>query len=549
MLSQPEKELRVVLLDASAPAPAERDIISQLRPDIRVVAICDNANEAIDAIAAYKPALAIADAATIQQTSTSAEFVRDALDAGAQNIAILADDDHFNEIHDAALNGDLDILFLAPKPIDGIIESLREQFQDLPSQPPLQSEFNKPQPDNPPIQHGGLVRFTKEEHPRITLQHTQMPPVETRGPYGPYRLEQPPLAAGDEDDAEAEAPELPLSRRSSIALVNRRTATNTKQNTQIYKKADQEDPQKGQMTLTVFAPKGGVGKTTLAVNLAVAIALIGKKGLGIALADLDAAAIGGILAALPPQPEKTVLKYDLSDFLGLLENGDPQQAIEEVMYSVKIPLDRKSTDKCTLDVLPGLRSPQLAQQLSVEEMRHVIATLQSIYDVVILDAGDDISQPGAKAAIAMADRVIIPSESALPTSARVIAGLMDLMQRRETDPQLAEKIQDRLSIVITKYNKRLSRTYMDLDSLGAALQVQESNIYQIPYDLSVQKAEAEAIPVVIHQPKSAASRAIVELAKQLLPQALQPEEETGHLSLRGKRKKQQELGPLTGWFD
>lgn len=117
--------------------------------------------------------------------------------------------------------------------------------------------------------------------------------------------------------------------------------------------------------ITVFGAKGGLGKTTLAVNLAVKLAEKRKK---VALVDLN-------------------LQFgDVSVFLDI----DPVDTISELSQELSTPnidLIRSymTVHSSGVHVLSAPKSPEYAELVSPEKVQGVLSRLRSYYDYVIVD--------------------------------------------------------------------------------------------------------------------------------------------------------------------
>ena len=120
--------------------------------------------------------------------------------------------------------------------------------------------------------------------------------------------------------------------------------------------------------VTLFSPKGGVGRTTLAVNLAVAMA--SEMGRSVALVDASLQ-FGdvGVLLNLNPKNKSIV------DVLGDVGNGDVDQ-IDSTLVS-------HSTG---IRVLLAPPSPEMAELVTVDHIRRVVNRLRETHDLVIIDS-------------------------------------------------------------------------------------------------------------------------------------------------------------------
>ncbi|MFO7246131.1 MAG: hypothetical protein FWJ62_05375 [Thermaerobacter sp.] len=148
--------------------------------------------------------------------------------------------------------------------------------------------------------------------------------------------------------------------------------------------------------LTVFGPKGGVGKTTVAVGLAALAAAANPEGVVIVDLDLEAAAVAVHLDLLDAP--------DLLDVLPSLE-ADPRR----VPRFAGAPLA----------VVPGPARPQLAAAVEPDLIDRILAGLAGAYRWVVVDVGARLGDEVAYRAIAAADRlvfVLTPDASSLRTA-------------------------------------------------------------------------------------------------------------------------------------
>jgi pilus assembly protein CpaE len=138
--------------------------------------------------------------------------------------------------------------------------------------------------------------------------------------------------------------------------------------------------------ITLFSPKGGVGRTTLAVNLAVAMA----SDMGRSVALMDASfQFGdvGVLLNLNPRNKSIV------DILGDAEGGN--DVIDNALIS-------HSTG---IRVLLAPPSPEMAELVTVDHIRRIIDRLRATHDVVIVDCWP-MFQDSTLALLDMSDLVL-----------------------------------------------------------------------------------------------------------------------------------------------
>ena len=128
-----------------------------------------------------------------------------------------------------------------------------------------------------------------------------------------------------------------------------------------------ESPPGGRI-VTVFSPKGGVGRTTVAVNLAVAAAAeLGKR---VVLVD-GSFQFGdvGVLLNLNPKSKS------IADLIPEMAGGDPE-SLDQVMVS----------HSSGVKVLLAPPSPEMAELITTAYLRRVLELLRDGSDLVIVDS-------------------------------------------------------------------------------------------------------------------------------------------------------------------
>ena len=124
-------------------------------------------------------------------------------------------------------------------------------------------------------------------------------------------------------------------------------------------------------TVAIFSTKGGVGKTLIATNLAVALGHEAHKK--VAIIDLDLQAIGDMTKLLNITPTRSLL--DLSEKLKTNPDGT---ALKD--FLVHVP-------QYGVDFLPAVLNPRQAAHVNAERIRTVLIRLEKEYDFIIVDAG------------------------------------------------------------------------------------------------------------------------------------------------------------------
>jgi pilus assembly protein CpaE len=188
--------------------------------------------------------------------------------------------------------------------------------------------------------------------------------------------------------------------------------------------------------ITVFSTKGGVGKTTIASNLAVCMARTTKKK--IALIDLDLQ-FGDIAIMLNVSVKNTI--SDLIKEVGQLDSSLMEEYLVTHFSGVK--------------VLPAPIKPEYAEYITGNHVEKIINILRENYNYIIIDTSANFHET-VLTSLDMSDRILLVSTLDLPTIKNVKAGL-DVM---ETLHYPKEKIK----IVLNKASEQYGIKYKDFES-------------------------------------------------------------------------------------
>jgi pilus assembly protein CpaE len=126
------------------------------------------------------------------------------------------------------------------------------------------------------------------------------------------------------------------------------------------------EPERGKV-ITLFSPKGGVGRTTIATNLAVALHQSTGKPVALVDGSLPFGDIGVILNMNPKA--KTV-----ADLVGSFETADAD-VLESVLVS----------HSSGIKVLLAPPTPESAELITGANMKHVLDTLRQRYAFIVVD--------------------------------------------------------------------------------------------------------------------------------------------------------------------
>lgn len=246
--------------------------------------------------------------------------------------------------------------------------------------------------------------------------------------------------------------------------------------------------------IAVANQKGGVGKTTTAVNLSACLAYIGKRVL---MVDID------------PQGNATsgigVEKGDVNECVYdvLVEDADPKEVILQ-------------TNVENLFVLPSTiqlsgAEIELVPTISREvRLKRALATVSESYDYIIIDCPPSLGLLTINALTA-ADSVLIPVQCeyyALEGLSQLLNTVRLVQKHLNTDLAIE-------GVLLTMLD---ARTNLGIQVIDEVKKYFREKVFQtiIPRNVRLGEAPSHGKPIIIYDPKSRGAEVYLDLAKEVV---------------------------------
>lgn len=240
--------------------------------------------------------------------------------------------------------------------------------------------------------------------------------------------------------------------------------------------------QAGGTVLTVFGAKGGIGKTTIATNLA--SALVRETGQSVALVDMDTRF--GDVAIMMDIP----VDRNIADLTRRMDTID-RASIRE--YLVKHPSG--------VNILPAPSHPGDWNVVTPDHIEQVVRLLAQTHDFVILDTPGTFNEMVA-AALEMATVVLLVTSMDVASIKDTVLALN--MLRSWQFPR------EKVKLAINHANVANSVRDRDVERT-----LEYEVFWQIPYDESVTKSTQLGHPIVLTKPGSKVGSSIIDLARMI----------------------------------
>lgn len=240
--------------------------------------------------------------------------------------------------------------------------------------------------------------------------------------------------------------------------------------------------------ITVFAPKGGAGKSTISTNLAV---LLARRNEGlVALIDCDLQ-FGDVAVMLQLAPQQTVAS--------VTDAVDGEALLAQLL----------THEPTGLRVLPAPTDPAQADTIPYASVKRIIDQLRQVCDTVVVDTANAFNDV-VLGVLEESDQIVL------------VAG-MDIPHIKNT--KIALQTMRLLNIGLEKVtlvlNRANSKVRLDVAEVERAIGVRADCL--IPSDICVPQSINKGVPVVIDAPRSGVAKALERLAEIVTSAPMQRE--------------------------
>ena len=249
-------------------------------------------------------------------------------------------------------------------------------------------------------------------------------------------------------------------------------------------------------TISIFNQKGGVGKTTSVVNLAVSLSKLNKKVLVIDF-DPQANTTTG-LGFDKNELEKSIYKmfYDegdnYKDYILKSEEGPYLIASENSLSGLEVEL------------------VSLDEEERLKMLSQIIEELKKDFDIILIDCPPSLGLLSLNALVA-SDSIIIP----IQTEYYALEGVSELLKTYQT---IKESIKEDLEIegvLICMFDKDTDLSYEVVEEVKSFFKEKVFST-MIPRNIKLAEAPSFGKSVISYDEKSKGARAYLSLAKEIV---------------------------------
>jgi pilus assembly protein CpaE len=252
--------------------------------------------------------------------------------------------------------------------------------------------------------------------------------------------------------------------------------------------------------VTVFAGKGGCGKSTMSTNLAVALSAGGRRR--VLLMDLDLS-FGDVAIMLQLVPERTIV--DAVAMAGRLDQTGLRSLLTPYASG--------------LDTLLAPSGPADGERVSRDLVAEILQVARRCFDYIVVDSPPFFSDQ-VLAAMDVSDHYVLLATPDIPSlkNLRLALDMFDLL----------EYGQEQRVIVLNRSDSRVGPTQADIERVvRAPIKGHVPSTRDVPVSIN------RGVPLMVQAPDHPVSRAIREIAEVRLGAAPDPTTNGGTTRRRG----------------
>ncbi len=247
---------------------------------------------------------------------------------------------------------------------------------------------------------------------------------------------------------------------------------------------DGEEGERGRV-ITVFSTKGGAGKSVVATNLAVALAM--RTTETVALVDCDLQ-FGDVAVMLKLAPQHTIV--DAVNSIDRMDSG----------FLANLLVTHPPSG---LKVMPAPLEPAYADQITADHVRSIINGLRGVAKYIIVDTPSYFDDK-VLTLIEDSDEILLVAGMDIPNIKNVKIGLQTM--------RMLDTPNSKIHLVLNRANTKVR---LDVSEVERTLQIKAET--QLPSDIVVPQSINKSTPVVLDAPRSSIAKAFETLADRYVP--------------------------------